>query len=114
MLQADSKGPSVDPNGAVGPMEIQESGESSNAGKESQGDAARKKSNQQDQSSQNEEDTAKTKQPLLDQNGNMDKARQSKQKSENEEGQKQTVTPASKQKMVFGPHKMVVLIIFRS
>lgn len=148
MLQADSRGSSVDPKGAGGPVEIQESGgESSTADRESQGDAAvdqsadalqkglsfsgsepgsltkdttqpgpSNKSNRQDTSSNNKEDTAKTKQPPLDQNGNMetrDKARQSKQKGKNEEGQKQTVTPAPKLKMVFGPQKTVVLIIFQ-
>lgn len=69
------------------------------------------KSNRQDKISKNKEDTAKTKQPPQDQNGNMEphnKARQSKQKGKIEEGQKHTVTPAPKQKMVFGPQKTVV------
>lgn len=121
MLQADSRGS----KGAEGPVESQGSSESSNADRESQGDAAvdqsadalqkdlsfsgsdpgsltkdttqpgpSNKSNRQDKISKNKEDTAKTKQPPQDQNGNM-------------EPQKR-VTPAPKQKMVFGPQKTVV------
>lgn len=125
-------------------MEVKVSGESSNADKDCQGDAAvdqsadaiqktlslsetkhgsfnedttqpgpGKKSNQQDMSSKNKEDTGKNNPPRLDQNVNVepqDKAKQSRKKGKSEQDQQQKEIPAPKQKMVFGPQKMVDLI----
>lgn len=147
-LQVKSRGPSVDPKEARGPMEVQVSGESSNADTDCQGDAAvdqsadaikksltfaesepgslnedtiqpgpGNRSNQQDETSKNLENTVKTSQPSLDQNANVepqDKAKQSKKKGKNEEDQHLKESLAPKQKMIFGPKKMVdIFSIFK-
>lgn len=123
-------------------MEPQVSGESSKADKDCQGDAAvdqsadaiqkslsisesepgslnedttqpGKKSNQQDESPKSKKDTAKTNQPTLDQNANVesqDKAKESKKKGKNEQNQQPKEVPAPKQKMFFGTQKMVDII----
>lgn len=62
---------------------------------------------------QDKKDTVKTNQPPLDPNANteaQDKVKQSKKKGKNEQNQQQKDIPAPKQEMVFGPRKMVDLI----
>lgn len=69
-----------------------------------------KESNQFGKSSQNKEDTVRTSQPSLDQNADVDKAKQSRKKGKNEQKQQQKESPAPKQNMIFGPQKKVDLI----
>lgn len=65
--------------------------------------------------SKNKGDAAKTKQPSLDQNVDMEpnaeQTRQTKHKGENEQGKQQMETPAAKQKMVFGSPKPSEVIL---
>lgn len=120
-------------------MEVQVSGEISDADKDCQGDAAVDQSADaikkclslsesepgslsedtiqpgpgKKSNQEDKKDTVKMNQPPPDQNANMeaqDKVKQSKQKGKNEQNQQQKDIPAPKQEMVFGPRKMVDLI----